>query len=152
LAEARDESFVVALKKVSRNTQFWLLFIAFAFSVGIFNSVTSLINQIVKPYGYDDDEAGYFGASFIVVGIFGAAISGLFVDKTKKYKEVLKCAAPCLGFGYIVFIFVIRENFFPWICIICGYLGFVSFALLPVALELGVECTYPCPPSTSTSG
>lgn len=68
LAEARDESFLVALKKVYKNTQFWVLFAAFSISVGVFNTITSLINQIVVPYGYSDDDAGLFGASFILVG------------------------------------------------------------------------------------
>lgn len=64
---------------------------------------------------------------------------------------MLKTAAPLLALGYIGLIFVVRKDFFPWICVVCGFLGFVSFALLPVALELGVETTFPAAPSTPTS-
>lgn len=151
LAETREVSFMVALRTLSTNIQFWVLFLAFAISVAVFNVVTSLINQIVEPYNYSDDDAGIFGACFIAAGIVGAAASGVFVDRTRKYKEVLKSAAPLLAAGYVGFLFVVREDFFPWICLVCGFLGFISFALLPVALELGVETTYPAPTSACTS-
>lgn len=152
LEEAADETFWVATKKlISSHGQFWILFTAFAVFVGFFNSVSSLINQIVVPYEYSDDDAGLFGACLIAAGIFGAAVAGVYVDKTKNYKLVLRLATPFLALAYVGFVFVVEKDSFVWICLICCLIGFCSFGMLPVALELGIECTYPLPASTSTS-
>jgi len=151
LAEAADANFIVALKAVAKNVQFWILFISFAVFVAFFNCTTSLMNQIVVPYGYSDDDAGLFGMSMIAAGLGGAAISGVLIDKTKKYKLFLKTVAPFLAAGYIALTFVIQRDNYALIYIVCALLGFSSFGLLPVALELGVECTYPSPPSACTS-
>jgi len=151
LAEAADEPFWISIRKTSSNRQFWILFVAFSVYVAFFNAFSSLINQIVTPYGYTNDDGGIFAACLILAGIPGAAVAGAYVDKTKNYKAVLKICAPFLALSYIAFVFVIRENFFIGICIVSVILGVSSFSLLPVSLELGIECTYPIPPSSSTS-
>ena len=35
------------------------------------------------------------------------------------------------------------------IVVSCGFFGFFAFALMPVCLEVGVECTYPVAEATS---
>ncbi|XP_037033795.1 MFS-type transporter EF102-like isoform X2 [Bradysia coprophila] len=151
LAEAADEPFWTSIRKIAKNVPFWVLFIVFSIYVAFFNAFSSLINQIVIPYGYSDDEAGIFGASLIVSGIIGAGISGAFVDKTKKYHLVLRVCTPLLGLAYVGFIFAVRRDFIAGIGAVCCIIGLLSFALLPVALELGIECTYPTASSASTS-
>lgn len=148
---ANQPSFWKSLKTTTSNKYFIILWIAFAISVGLFNTFSSLMNQIVTPYGYSDDTAGIFGATLIISGVIGATISSLIIDKYKKYILVLRICSPIVTLTYIGFIFIVYENNVIGICIISGLLGFVSFALLPVALELGVECTYPIPPSSSTA-
>lgn len=151
LAEAADEPFWISIRKISTNRHFWVLFTSFSIYVAFFNAFSSLINQIVEPYGYTDDDAGLFGACLIIAGIIGAGICGAVVDKTKKHALLLKAFTPLVGLAYVAFIFAVRKDFFAWICVVCVFIGFLSFGLLPVALELGVECTYPIPPSASTS-
>lgn len=54
------------------NKNYIVLFIAFAIGVGFFNSLLTLLNQIVAPHGYSNDDAGTFGAVFIGFGLVGA--------------------------------------------------------------------------------
>ncbi|KAJ6646813.1 MFS-type transporter EF102 [Pseudolycoriella hygida] len=151
LADAADEPFWTAITKISKNLHFWILFIVFSIYVAFFNAFSSLINQIVIPYGYTDDEAGIFGALLIVSGIIGAGISGAVVDKTKKYRLVIRTCSPLLGLAYVGFIFVVRKDFIVGIGAVCCVIGLLSFGLLPVTLELGIECTFPVASSASTS-
>ncbi|XP_035767059.1 solute carrier family 49 member A3 [Neolamprologus brichardi] len=53
-----------------------------------------------------EDFAGLCGALFIVFGIIGAGILGLYVDKTKKFMEAIKinmsfCAVACIAFSVV---------------------------------------------------
>ena len=50
--------------------------------LGLFNAVTTLIEQLVKPAGYDKDDAANFGALLIGYGLVSAAIIGPVMDAT----------------------------------------------------------------------
>jgi hypothetical protein len=61
-----------------QNKDYIILFFAFSIGVGFFNSIMTLLNQIVGPFGYSNDDAGTFGAVFIFCGLGGAGIAGKF--------------------------------------------------------------------------
>ncbi|KAG0044325.1 hypothetical protein BGZ83_010436 [Gryganskiella cystojenkinii] len=151
LLETSEEPFWTSLKKVGTNKQFLILMFMFGTFVGFFNAFSSLISQFTAPYGYSSNEGGYFGAAMIVAGLVGAGVSGPYIDKTKQYKSLCKVFVPIATAFYIVFVFVVRKDFFGGIIAVSALLGLFSFALLPVFLELGVECTYPVTPASSTS-
>ncbi|KAF9167845.1 hypothetical protein DFQ26_002826 [Actinomortierella ambigua] len=151
LQQTVEEPFTKSLKRVYTNKQFLLLLALFGTFVGFFNAFSSLIAQFSEPFGYSNDEAGYFGAAMVVAGLIGAGIAGPIVDKYKNYKTLLKAGVPVVAALYVVFYFVMRKDFFIPIIIVSALLGMVSFSLLPTILELGVECTYPVTPSSSTS-
>ncbi|KAF9193604.1 hypothetical protein BGZ51_002892 [Haplosporangium sp. Z 767] len=151
LQETAEEPFWVSLKKVGSNKQFLILMFLFGTFVGFFNAFSSLISQFTAPFGYTAEEAGYFGAAMIVAGLVGAGISGPIIDRTKHFKTVLKSMVPLATIFYIVFVFVVRRDSFIVIIVVSALLGLSSFALLPIVLEVGVECTYPVTPASSTA-
>ena len=146
-----EEPFWISLKKVGSNKQFLILMFMFGTFVGFFNAFSSLITQFTAPYGYSSSDAGYFGAAMIVAGLVGAGIAGPVIDRTKQFKSLCKVFVPIATAFYIIFVFVVRKDFFGGIIGVSALLGLFSFALLPVILELGVECTYPVTPASSTS-
>ncbi|GJJ68582.1 MFS transporter, FLVCR family, MFS-domain-containing protein 7 [Entomortierella parvispora] len=151
LLETSEEPFWTSLKKVGSNKQFLILMFIFGTFVGFFNAFSSLITQFTAPYGYTSSEGGYFGAAMIVAGLIGAGVSGPYIDRTKQFKSLCKIFVPIATVFYIIFVFVVRKDFFGGIIAVSALLGLFSFALLPVILELGVECTYPVTPASSTS-
>ncbi|KAF8935012.1 major facilitator superfamily domain-containing protein [Dissophora ornata] len=151
LLETNEEPFSVSLKKVGTNKQFLLLMTVFGTFVACFNAFSSLISQFTSPYGYSSNEAGYFGAAMVIAGLVGAGISGPITDKYKQYKSLCKALVPLATAMFVVFIFVVRRGDFGGIIVSAILLGFASFAVLPAALELAVEITYPVTPASSTS-
>ncbi|KAL0088589.1 major facilitator superfamily domain-containing protein [Phycomyces blakesleeanus] len=146
-----DLPFHTAVLQLLQNRDFIIIFITFGIACGLFSTVTSLMTQIVTPYGVSVDDAGFLGAAFIIAGIVGAVVVGLFVDKTMKHKLVLKTFVPVVGFMYLALLFVVKEDNFSVIMVISALLGFFTFSLLPVALELSVECSYPVSEAVSSS-
>ncbi|KAF8930279.1 hypothetical protein BGZ47_000669 [Haplosporangium gracile] len=151
LQETAEEPFKTSLKKSSSNKQFLLLMVIFGSLVGIFNTVTSLIATFAKPYGYTVNEAGYFGAAMVVAGLIGAGISGPVIDKTKQYKTLCKLGVPLATAFLVALIFVVRVDCFAGIMAVMVFIGLSAFAVLPAALELAVEITYPVTPASSAS-
>eukprot|EP01137_Pigoraptor_chileana_P030615 Opistho-2@17354 len=149
-AEDVSDSFSVGLRKLIHNRHYLLLLCAFGIGVGIFNAVSTLLEQIVLPHGYNKDDAGYLGALVIGFGLVGAGITGPLVDKTQKYKQVLKVAFVMAVGTFVWFALASRKShaFVP-LAISCALMGICCFSILPVCLELSVECTYPISEGTS---
>jgi FLVCR family MFS transporter 7 len=80
--------------------------VAFGVLCGLASALTSLLTQIVSPYGINNDDAGYLGAAFIVAGLVGAIITGIFIDKTGRHKIVIKIYVPIIGALYTALYFV----------------------------------------------
>ncbi|XP_066576327.1 solute carrier family 49 member A3 isoform X2 [Amia ocellicauda] len=96
------------------------------------------------------DFAGLCGALFIVFGVVGAFLLGLFVDKTKKFTEVTKINMCLAALACIAFALVSQmkhQNFA--IAAASSLFGFFGFSIYPVAMELSVECSYPIGEATS---
>lgn len=79
---------------------------AFGILCGLASALTTLLTQIVNPYGISVDDAGFLGAAFIIAGLVGAVITGVFIDKTGRHKIVLKVYVPIVGAAYLAFYFV----------------------------------------------
>ena len=136
---------------LSRSPEFYLLGLPFMLYVGFFNAFSSLLNQILEPYGFSEDNAGIAGAVLIVVGLVCAAVSSPFIDKYKFYLAYIKCAVPVVGLSYLVFIWAPQSRSLAYVFVICALLGASSFGLVPVALEFLVEMHYPLGPELGSS-
>ncbi|TGJ86304.1 hypothetical protein E0Z10_g2502 [Xylaria hypoxylon] len=133
-----------------KSVELWLLMIPFAVYVGFFNSISTLLNQILVPYGFSNDDAGIAGAVLIVVGLVASAISSPILDRTKAFILAIKVAVPIIGLSYLVFIFVppTREIAGPYV--VLAILGAASFSLVPVALEFLCELSHPMSPEITS--
>lgn len=139
------------LTKLSQSVEFWLIFLPFSVYVGFFNSFSSLLNQILEPYGASETEAGIAGALLIVVGLVSAAISSPFIDKYKFYLTYMKVAIPIIALSYLVFIWAPSDHTIAYAYVVCSILGAASFGLVPVALEFLVEIHHPLGPEVSST-
>ncbi|KKK16461.1 hypothetical protein ARAM_005689 [Aspergillus rambellii] len=132
--------------------EFWLILTPFGVYVGFFNSVSSLLTQILSPYGFSETQAGIAGGILIIVGLLSSAILSPFIDRSKHYLGTIRVLVPLVGIAYIALVFApsspagIAPSY-----VICALLGASSFALLPVVLEYLVEITYPFSPEIGTT-
>ncbi|RMZ78532.1 hypothetical protein DV737_g3846, partial [Chaetothyriales sp. CBS 132003] len=131
--------------------EFYLIFTPFVVYVGLFNAMSSLLNQILGPYGFSEDNAGIAGAILIVVGLVSAAISSPLVDKYKPYLWYMRVSVPLLAFSYLVFIWAPASRSLAFVFVMCALIGASSFGLVPVTLEFLVEIHYPLGPELSSS-
>ena len=138
------------LNTLMRSTTFWLTLIPFSVYVGFFNSFSSLLTQMLTPYGFSEIDSGIAGAVLILVGLAAAAIVSPIIDRTKRYLLIIKILVPVLAVGYLVFIFAPPSRSIAAPCVICAFIGAASFALVPTVLEFLVEVTWPVGPELTS--
>ena len=93
------------LKDTLRNGNFWLLMVIFFIGLGAFNGVTTWIENIVKPRGFNSAQAGIAGGLMIVGGIVGALILPTISDKIRKRTPfiIIALAGAILGLAGVTF-------------------------------------------------
>lgn len=141
-----------ALGQLLRTLEFWLILLPFSVYVGFFNSVSSLLNQILAPYDFSETEAGIAGGILIVVGLISSAIISPITDRFKHYLGTIRVLVPIVAICYIALIFApaspagIAPSY-----VVLAILGAASFGLLPVVLEYLVEITHPFSPEIGST-
>ncbi|CEJ90930.1 Putative Major facilitator superfamily transporter [[Torrubiella] hemipterigena] len=142
-----------SLSALTSSPELWMVLVPFFIYVGLFNCISSLLNQMMVPYGFSDDQAGIGGAVLIVVGLVTAAITSPILDRTKKFVLALKIFVPILGVAFLVFIWMPETRDIAGPYVILAIIGASAFALVPVALELLTELSHPLSPEvTATVG
>uniref|UniRef100_A0A8C4Z8T8 Solute carrier family 49 member 3 n=1 Tax=Gadus morhua TaxID=8049 RepID=A0A8C4Z8T8_GADMO len=146
-----SEPFIQGLKLLLRNRPYLVLLVCFGCGIAVFTCFSSLLEQILCVRGYSNFFAGLCGSLFIVFGVVGAGVLGLFVDKTKMFTEVTKVNMALSALACIAFAVVsqMRQQEVA-VAAACSLFGLFGFAIYPVAMELCVECTYPVGEATST--
>jgi MFS family permease len=123
----------------------YLLFIFFI-ALGIFNAVTTWVEQIIKPRGFTIMEAGIIGALMMVGGIVGAALLPMLSDKLRKRKPFLVITILCAVPGLIGMTFAGNYN----LLIASSFaFGFFLMAAGPIGFQYSAEICYPAPEATS---
>ncbi|KAL4921739.1 major facilitator superfamily domain-containing protein [Aspergillus aurantiobrunneus] len=141
-----------AFAQMLKTLEFWFILIPFGVYVGFFNSVSSLLNQILSPYNFSETDAGIAGGMLIVVGLISSAILSPITDRYKHYLGTIRTLVPIVAISYIALIFAppspagIAPSY-----VIMAILGASSFGLLPVVLEYLVEITYPFSPEIGST-
>jgi FLVCR family MFS transporter 7 len=128
-----------------------MIMVPFTVYVGLFNSISSLINQLLQPYSFTETQAGIAGALLIVVGLVTAAVSSPIIDKTKTFLFAIKLQVPIIAISYLAFTWAPQTRNIAAPYAILAVLGAASFSLVPVVLEYMIELTHPVSPEVTST-
>jgi MFS family permease len=134
------------LKSALKIKDFWLyLFVSFI-GMGIFNGVTTWVENIIRPRGFTPTDAGTMGALMLAGGVIGAVAIPPFSDKQHKRRRYI-----LLGFllaipGLVGLTFATQL----WLLFVSAFvLGFFLVSTSPIGMQYAAEITHPTPEGTS---
>ena len=135
------------LKKVVRKVDFLLLMLIFFFGLGIFNSVTTWIEDIVRPRGFSITQAGTAGGLMIIGGVIGALILPTLSDRYRRRVPfiLLALAGAIPGLAGVTF-----ATSAGLLMVSAFLLGFFLLSSGPIGFQYGAEIARPTPEGTST--
>lgn len=140
-----------SIKFLFSSPEFYMIMVPFTVYVGLFNSISSLINQMLEPYSFSETEAGIAGALLIVVGLVTSAVTSPIIDKTKSYLIAIKVQVPVIALCYLSFTWAPGTRNLAAVYVILSILGAASFSLVPVVLEYLIEITHPVSPEVTST-
>jgi MFS family permease len=134
------------LKKMLKLKDIWYMMFVFLVGMGIFNGISTWIENIVRPKGFSITEAGELGGFFLLGGVLGAVVIPTLSDKYRKRKFFMLLGMVLAVPGLIGIIYA--SSYWPMVISIIA-LGFFMVGLAPVGYQYAAEITYPAPEGTS---
>ena len=129
-----------------RTKDFLWLMVIFFIGLGVFNAVTTWIEDIMRPRGFSATQAGITGGLMIIGGIVGALIIPLLSDFYRKRTPFIIIALIGATIGLIGIAFATTF----WLLLLSGtVLGFFLLSSGPIGFQYGAEITYPASEGTS---
>uniref|UniRef100_A0A8D2PL17 FLVCR heme transporter 2 n=1 Tax=Zosterops lateralis melanops TaxID=1220523 RepID=A0A8D2PL17_ZOSLA len=138
-----EYSYVQSILRLLRNGNFLLLMVTYG-------KLPHLCECIcVSPQG-EEVNAGRIGLTIVLSGMVGALISGIWLDKTKTYKQTTLVVYIMSLVGMIVYTFTLSLGHLWVVFVTAGLLGFFMTGYLPLGFEFAAELTYPESEGTSS--
>jgi cyanate permease len=134
------------LKSMLRNRNFLLLLVLFLIGLGLFNAVTTWIEDIVRPRGFSIDQAGLAGGMMVVGGIVGALVIPALSDRLRRRVPFMLLALAGAIPGLLGVTFATNYGLLLASSFVLG-----AFLLSsgPLGFQYGAEITHPAPEGTS---
>ena len=134
------------LKHALKVKSFWIyLFVSFI-GLGIFNGVTTWVENIIRPRGFSPTDAGTLGALMLVGGVLGAVVIPPFSDKQHKRQPYILLGLILAIPGLIGIAFATSG----WLLFLSAFaMGFFLISTSPIGMQYAAEVTQPTPEGTS---
>ncbi|XP_032403667.1 choline/ethanolamine transporter flvcr2a isoform X2 [Xiphophorus hellerii] len=151
ISRSSDYSYMASIWRLLCNKAFMLLVISYGLNVGSFYAISTLLNRmIIDLYPGEELNAGRIGLTIVIAGMAGSLICGLWLDKTKTYKQTTLVVYILSLVGMLVYTFTLNLGHLWVVFITAGVLGFFMTGYLPLGFEFAVELTFPESEGTSS--
>ena len=134
------------LKQALRKRDFLLLMLVFFIGLGVFNSVTTWIEDIVRPRGFSITQAGIAGGLMVAGGVIGALILPALSDRYRRRVPFILLALAGAIPGLVG---VTLATSLGLLYLSAAVLGFCLLSSGPIGFQYGAEIARPTPEGTS---
>lgn len=136
------------LRSMIRRRDFLFLLAIFFVGLGMFNGITTWIEEIVGPRGFSTSQAGLAGGLMLIGGIVGAFILPVISDTLRRRKPFVIIALIGLIPGLLGVTFATTY----WLLLAGSFVfGFFLLSAGPIGFQYGAEMTLPAPEGTSNT-
>jgi len=139
---------LVGLRSMLRQRAFIFLMIIFFIGLGMFNAISTWIEDIVRPRGLTISEAGRLGGLMLGGGIVGAIVVSFLSDRCARRKPFILIALA----GLIPGLVGLTYGTAAWLLLLSSFsFGFFLLSAGPIGFQYAAEITHPAPEGTSNT-
>lgn len=134
------------LKHALTVKSFWLYLCVMFIGLGIFNGVTTWVENIIRPRGLTPTDAGTLGALMLIGGVLGAVAIPPLSDRQHKRQPYILLGLLLAIPGLIGVTFATSR----WLIFVSAFeMGFFLVSTNPIGMQYAAEITHPTPEGTS---
>lgn len=134
------------LKHALKIRDFWFYLLVSFIGLGIFNGMTTWVENIIRPRGFSPSDAGTLGALMLVGGVLGAVLLPPFSDRQHR-------RLPFILLGFVLAIPGLLGVAFAtsaWLLFLSAFwMGFFLISASPIGMQYAAEISQPTPEGTS---
>lgn len=142
----KEDFSIPTLHMLLKNGPYRLALLICFLSMGIFNTLLTLLESILLPRGITSVETGAIGAVFVAAGVLGAVILPVISDKLRIRIPFFVISITALVPLYLGITFLTS---FPALLAIAAAAGFSIMGVAPILFQHGSETAYPVQEGTS---
>jgi cyanate permease len=134
------------MKQTLRKRDFLALMAVFLVGLGMFNAVTTWIEDIVGPRGFSSAQAGLTGGLMIIGGVIGAVVVPSLSDRYRRRVPflIMTFGGATLGLAGVTY-----APSYGLLLASAFVLGFSLLSAGPIGFQYGAEVAYPAPEGMS---
>lgn len=106
----KGKEFKEAILFLMKDKNYIVLFLCYALNVGAFQSLATLVSQLLAPYGYSAGQSGIMGAVVVISGVLSAGVLGKLMDKFRIYTISLFICYALTWYFNLLWSSVLLEN------------------------------------------
>ena len=146
LVAAEDTAELVGVRHALHVRPF-LVFLAVAFvGMGVFNGVSTWVEEIVRPRGFSSADAGNLGALLLLGGVIGAVVLSALSDRARRRIPFLTLA---LAVSAPALLWLALAGSHLGLFASAFVLGFFLTSAMPIGMQYSAEITVPTPEGTT---
>jgi len=136
------------LRSMLKKREFLFLMVVFFIGLGMFNAVSTWIEDIIRPRGFTIAQAGQLGGLMLGGGIVGAVVVSLLSDRCRRRRPFILLALA----GLIPGLVGMTWSTSPSVLLVSGFaFGFFLLSAGPIGFQYAAEITHPAPEGTSNT-
>jgi MFS family permease len=137
---------LVGVRDALSNRPF-VAFLVIAFvTMGVFNGLSTWVEEILSPRGFTSIDAGNVGAILLVGGVIGAVVISALSDRSRRRVPYLALALLCSSPALL---WLTLAGSLAGLFGAAFLLGFFMTSALPIGMQYSAELTAPAPEGTS---
>jgi sugar phosphate permease len=143
----RDDTAELVGVRHALHVRPFVVFLAVAFvGMGVFNGISTWVEEIVRPRGFSSTDAGTLGALLLLGGVIGAVVLSALSDRAQRRVPFLTLSMT-LSAPALVWVALAQSH----VGLFCAafVLGFFLTSAMPIGMQYSAEITVPTPEGTT---
>ena len=143
----RDDTAELVGVRHALHVRPFVVFLAVAFvGMGVFNGISTWVEEIVRPRGFSSSDAGTLGALLLLGGVVGAVVLSALSDRAQRRVPFLTLS---LALSAPALVWLALAHSHAGLFCAAFVLGFFLTSAMPIGMQYSAEITVPTPEGTT---
>lgn len=130
-----------------KNCNFVLVMICFILIFSVYSVVGYIIDPLFLALNYTDTSVAFYSVAFVFTGSIAAVITGIYLDRTRRFLTTLRCIGIAGTVVFVAFIWIAPTKNPYLVGVTVCLAGLITVPIMAVGFTFGTETSHPVNPA-----